>query len=217
MFQGIWEIISPFFIQITLYIPQLIAGIVILIVGITVASLLKKAVLIIFSVLKLDKWFEEAKLGKGESVKVWPELIAQLVRWSVVLLFLIPTLEVWGLPQATLVLNQFLFYLPNVFVAVFIAFVGLVVANLVYDVVRHAVKGVGGTSPVALASFARYTILFFTALVVLNQLGVAADLIRILFTGIVAMIALAGGLAFGLGGKEMASEILKELHDKLKK
>lgn len=217
MIEGIWEIIQPFFIQITSFIPQLLAGLVILIFGVTIASLLKKAILIFFSIIKIEKWLEEAKLWKGENVKVWPEVIAQLVRWSVVILFLIPTMEVWGMPKATEVLNQLIVYLPNVFVAVLIAFIGMVVANLVYDIVRHTVKGVGGTSSIALGSFARYAILFFTALIVLNQLGVAADLVRILFTGIVAMVALAGGLAFGLGGRDIASEILKELHDKLKK
>ncbi|MBI2611909.1 hypothetical protein HYW54_04165 [Candidatus Gottesmanbacteria bacterium] len=217
MVQDVWEIIILFLASITSFIPQLLAGIIILILGLTIASLLKKAVLIFFSIIKIDKWLEESRLWKGENVKVWPEIIAQLVRWSVVILFLIPTMEVWGMPKASEVLNQLIVYLPNVFIAVLIAFVGMIVANLVFDIVRHTVRGVGGTSSIALGSFARYAILFFTALIVLNQLGVAAELIRILFTGIVAMIALAGGLAFGLGGKEMAAEILRELHDKLKK
>jgi hypothetical protein len=60
-------------------------------------------------------------------------------------------------------------------------------------------------------------VLFFTALVVLNQLGVAQDLIRILFTGIVAMFVLAFGLAFGLGGKDLAKEILEEIKKSLQK
>jgi len=51
----------------------------------------------------------------------------------------------------------------------------------------------------------------------LNQLGVAQDLIKILFTGIVFMLALAGGLAFGLGGKECAQTLLKNLLKELKK
>jgi hypothetical protein len=63
----------------------------------------------------------------------------------------------------------------------------------------------------------RGIILFFTALVVLNQLGVAQDLIRILFTGIVFMVTIAGGLAFGLGGKDLARDILMELKKKIVK
>jgi hypothetical protein len=66
-----------------------------------------------------------------------------------------------------------------------------------------------------LSAFAKSTIIFFTVLVMMNQLGVAQDLIRIFFTGLVAMVAIAGGLAFGLGGKDTAKEILENLRKKL--
>jgi hypothetical protein len=61
----------------------------------------------------------------------------------------------------------------------------------------------------------RWAVLIFVFLVVLNQLGIASDLIRILFAGIVAMVALAGGLAFGLGGKEAAKDIIEKLRKRL--
>ena len=217
MIETLTTIFSTFVYNISSYLPQFFAGLLILLIGLVVASLLKHLILVFFKVIKAEKWFEESNIGSAKDVKVWPGVLAELVRWTVVILFLVPALEAWGLPRATEVLNQLLLYLPNVLVAVFIAFVGLVVANLVFDIVRHAVKGVGGTQSIAIGTFARYAIIFFTALVVLNQLGVASDLIRILFTGIVAMIAIAGGLAFGLGGKDMAAEILKELKDKLTK
>jgi len=66
-----------------------------------------------------------------------------------------------------------------------------------------------------IAVVGRYSVLVFAVLIVLNQLGIASDLIRILFSGIVAMVALAGGLAFGLGGREVAREILEKLSKKL--
>ena len=94
--------------------------------------------------------------------------------------------------------------------AVVIGFIGLVIANLVHDLVIHTYRGLGSTSVNLLGTVARYAIVFFTALVVLNQLGVAADLIRILFTGIVAMLAIAGGLAFGLGGQDSAKKALDQ-------
>jgi len=93
--------------------------------------------------------------------------------------------------------------------------VGILASNLTADLVRHSVKTMGSTASNSLAVFTRGTIVFFTVLVVLNQLGVAQDLVRILFTGIVVMLALAGGLAFGLGGKDVARELLEELKRKL--
>jgi hypothetical protein len=108
-------------------------------------------------------------------------------------------------------------YIPNVIVAVIIGFVGIVISNLSADVVRQSSKSAGESASGSLAVFTRSTILFFTILIMLNQLGVAQDLIRIFFTGLIAMLAIAGGLAFGLGGKDHAREVLDELKKRLTK
>ena len=210
--------------RLGLYLPQFLAGLVLLLIGLAVAALLKEVVLRFLHFLKVEDWFSDVnswfnqirseKVVKG---RVWPNLLAELVRWTVVILFLVPAAEAWGLPRVTDLLNQLLLYIPNVFVAVVAGFVGLVFANLVFDIVRHASRGLGSASSNLLGTVARYAIVFFTTLVVLNQLGVAADLIRILFTGIVAMLALAGGLAFGLGGQESARKAVAEFLKRVEK
>ncbi len=209
-------VFSHFWLKFVNYLPDFFGGLLILIIGLVFASLLKKFLQTLFRFLRIDSLFQRTKILNKIDVKVWKEVLFEIVRWTVVILFLIPTLEVWGLSRATSVLNQFLFYLPNVIVAVVIAFVGLLSANLVADLVRHSIDTIGTTSAKTLAIFARSIIIFFTCLIVLNQLGVAQDLIRILFTGIVAMLAIAGGLAFGLGGKDYAKDLLDELRKKLK-
>ena len=206
------------------YLPQFLAGLILLLIGLAVAALLKELVLRALGFLKVEDWFGNVtgwfKSIRSESVmrgKVWSRLFGELVRWTVVILFLVPAAEAWGLPRVTDLLNQFLLYVPNVFVAVFVGFVGLVIANLVADVVKHASAGLGGSSSNLLATVARYALILFTALVVLNQLGIAADLVRILFTGIVAMLAIAGGIAFGLGGQESAKRVLEDLRKRVEK
>jgi hypothetical protein len=109
-----------------------------------------------------------------------------------------------------------LFYLPNVFVAAIIGVVGLVFAKLAADVVAASTKGLSKNVSRTVSSTVRIAITIFVLLAVLNQLGVAQDLIRILFTGFVAMVALAGGIAFGLGGKDFAHALLDKLQKKLK-
>lgn len=198
------------------YLPQFLGGLVVLLLGLFIATGLREVVLKLLSFLRVEEWFTQLSrwltVGKQAGAKrVWSELLAELVRWSIVILFLVPAVEAWGLPRVTDVLNQVLLFLPNVFVAVVVGFVGFAIANLVNDLVRSAASGLGSTSARALGSIARYSVVFFTVLVVLNQLGVASDLVRILFTGIVAMLALAGGIAFGLGGQEWAKTTLKEL------
>ncbi len=216
MFFLLNDIIVSTFQKIISFIPIFFTGLVIFTIGLALATLLKKILSSVFAFTRLDTVLQKTNLMNKQEVKIWEEVLGEILRWSVVVLFLIPTLEVWNLSRATVVINQFLFYLPNVIVAVIIGFVGLIASNLGNDLVKHSVKTIGSTSANTLAVFTKWLIIFFTVLVVLNQLGVAQDLVRILFTGIVVMIALAGGLAFGLGGKDIAREILEELKNKFK-
>lgn len=206
------------------YLPQFLAGLILLLIGLAVAAVLKEAVIRLLNFLQIEEWFGNVtgwfnKLRSERAVRgrVWPKLLAELVRWTIVILFLVPAVEAWGLPRVTDLLNNFLLYVPNVFVAVVIGFIGLVVGNLVSEIVKHASQGLGSASSNLLSTTARYALFFFTALIVLNQLGIAADLIRILFTGIVAMLAIAGGLAFGLGGQETAKKVLSDLQKRVEK
>jgi len=210
------SILLEFFRNTMNFLPSLLSGLFIIIVGFLVGGLLKKVLLSLFSFFKLDSLFQKTRLIEKKEVKVWEEILTELLRWTIFVLFLVPTLEIWGLSRATVVLNQFLFYIPNVIVAVIIAFVGLVTSNLGADIVKSSARTMGTSSAATLSVLTKWLIVFFTVLVVLNQLGVAQDLIRILFTGIVVMIALAGGIAFGLGGQTIAKDILEELRNKLK-
>lgn len=215
--QIISSIVTTSISRLAAYTPQFIGGLLVLLIGLLVAAILHRIVIEFFKLIKVSEWLEQAKIAKAGEVKVWPDILAELVRWTTIILFLVPAVEAWGVPRVTEVLSQLLFYLPNVFVAVIVGLIGIVIANLTYDIVRQGVRNLGSTSANALGGIARYAILFFTALIVLNQLGVAAALIQTLFTGIIAMLALAGGLAFGLGGQETAKDILRGIREKLEK
>ncbi len=209
------SILTKFWSQFINFLPDFIGGLAILLVGFIIAAIVKKILLTIFRFLRLESVLQKTRLlGKSE-VQLWEEIIVEITKWAIIIIFLVPTLEVWGLSRATSVLNEFLVYLPNVIVAVVVTFVGVIVANLTSDLVKNSVKTMGATSANSLSVLAKWVVLFFTGLIALNQLGVAQDLIRILFTGIVAMVALAGGLAFGLGGRDLAKEILEELRKKV--
>lgn len=216
MFRFINQILSNFFRSVADYLPNFFGGVIILCIGLVLSSILKRLLLSIFKFFRLSGLLERTRLMKQAEVAVWEEMLTEILRWTVIILFLIPTLEVWGLSRATSVLNQFLFYLPNVIIAVIIGFIGIIISNMTADVFRHGIRNLHSSTANTLAMAAKGLIIFFTVLVVLNQLGVAQDLIRILFTGIVAMVALAGGLAFGLGGQTVAREILQEAVKKLK-
>lgn len=216
MFETTNEVLVRFWIKFMNYLPDFFGGLLILIVGLFIASILKRILLTVLAFFRIDALLNKTRLITQKEVRLWQEVLTELVKWTVIILFLIPTLETWGLSRATSVLNQFLFYLPNVIVAVIIGFVGIIASNLVSDLVRHSIKSVGATSANTLATFSKSTIVFFTVLIMMNQLGVAQDLIRIFFTGIVAMLAIAGGLAFGLGGRDAAKDLLEGVVKKIK-
>lgn len=215
MFDSTNFVFGKFWGRFINYLPDFFGGLLIVLTGYIVALVVKKLLLAVFALFRIDSILHKTRLISLREVKLWEAVLAELVKWTIIILFLIPTLETWGLSRATEVLNQFLFYIPNVIVAVIIGFVGIVISNLTSDVVRQSVKSAGESASSSLAVFARSTIIFFTVLIMLNQLGVAQDLIRIFFTGLVAMLAIAGGLAFGLGGQEHAKEALDALKKKI--
>lgn len=198
------------------FVPKLIAGTIILLIGIIIASILKQVVLEIFKALKIESFLKRYGVPEAKEEFSWSNILAEIVRWFVILIFLIPTADVWGLPQVVTILNTFLLYLPSVFVAAIIGLVGLVFARLAHDVVLASAKGISPETSMTIASITRWAIIVFVVLAILTQLGVAADLIRILFTGFVAMVAIAGGIAFGLGGQEAAKDTLENVRKKLR-
>lgn len=198
------------------FFPNFLIGIVILLIGIIIASVVKRIIIEVLNMLKIETYLERYGIPEARKEFTWTNILAEIAKWFVIILFLIPTADIWGLPQVTVVLNTFLLYLPNVFAAAIMGLVGLVFARLASDVVLASTRSLSPDASRTIASIAKVAITIFVLLAVLNQLGVAQDLVRILFTGVVAMIALAGGIAFGLGGKDTAQEILKEAKRKLK-
>lgn len=198
------------------FLPNFIAGFVILLIGIILASIVKRIFIEILNALKVETYLKKYGVPEAKNEFSWVNILAEITRWFVIILFLIPTAEVWGLPQITTILNTFLLYLPNVFVSAIIGLVGLVFARLAADVTLASTRGLSPDASKTIGSVVRVSVTVFVFLAVLNQLGVAQDLIRILFTGFVAMIALAGGIAFGFGGQDTAKHILESIKKKIK-
>ncbi len=215
MIDSLTTAISSLVISIATYIPKLLAGILILLIGIIISSLLKDLLLIVLRYARVEKWMEKAGLKSGSETNVWPTMLAELIRWTTIFIFLTSAVEVWEIPKVADVIDQLLRFIPNVVLTVIIGWIGLVAARFAYNIVRHGVAGLEKEDSLILAGVARSLIIFFTILIILTQLGIAADLVKILFTGIVGMLALAGGLAFGLGGQEEARELLRRFRKRI--
>jgi hypothetical protein len=199
------------------YIPSLVGGLVVLIVGLVVAAVAYRVVFGILKMFQVEKFLARYGLVKLEGHNVdWSEILAELVRWCLIIIFLVPTLQAWKLDAVNVVLNRVILYIPNVIVAVVLAIVGMVFAKLAYRLAHGASQNMGTHLAHSVGLVAQWSIMIFVGFLVLHQLGVAQELLRILFGGIVAMFTIAGGLAFGLGGQGTAREILEAIAKKFR-
>ncbi len=204
------------------FIPGLILAIVIFLIGWLIAAMIGKAIGQLINAIKLDNVLRQAGLEellqKGGFHLNSGAFIGGLVKWFIILVFLVASLDILGLSEVNMFLRQVvLVYLPNVIVAALILLVGSVLAELAARVVRGGASAASVTSSNFLGSVAKWAIWIFTILIALTQLGIAAQLIQILFMGAVAMLALAGGLAFGLGGQNQASRAIDRFNSMVKK
>jgi hypothetical protein len=193
-------------------IPRIIGFAVVLIVGWIISSLLARGVLALLHAVKFNELARRAgladfvqKMGvKDDSSAV----LAGIVKWFVRLITLVVAFDTLGLPAVSNVLQQLLLWLPNLVVALVVLVIGGLAAKALSQLVRGASAEAGFTNADMLATVTRVAVWGFTIVVAVNQLGIATTLISTLLIGIVGALALAFGLAFGLGGRERAAQIL---------
>jgi hypothetical protein len=191
------------------FLPELVGAAIVLLVGVIIAWAVKTVIVRGLSFIKLKKYTDAVGLGKVFPEKVeFVELLGDLAKWTIVIVFLVPALEILNLTQVNDLLKGVIAYIPNVVVAVVVVMVGAVVADLVARVVRSTAATVGVQTSEVLADIARWSIVVFAFLAALVQLGIAVALIQTLWTGIVAFVALGGAIAFGLGGKDAAGKAI---------
>src|SRR3989338_4838560 len=200
------------------FLPNLVIAIIVFIIGWVVGSVVGKAIGQVISAIKIDKLFQNAgaeevlaKAGMRLSVGGF---IGGLVKWFIVVVFLMTSFWLIGLSQVNDFLREVVIsYLPQVIIAALI----LVLATVIADVTRKIVSGTAKVNNIRSANFlgavSFYSIWVFALIIALYQLGIAREFMQILFTGIIAMLAIAGGLAFGLGGRDAASKAIEKMKE----
>jgi len=202
------------------FIPNLIGAIIVFIIGWLISLGIGKLIAEILTRIKFNQLFERAgwqqALEKAELKVNAAEFVGAIVKWVLVIVFLLAAVEILGLVQFAGFVKNVLAYLPNVIVAALIFVVTVIVVDIVEKVVRAAVEGVKVGYGHFVSAIIKWSIWIFAVLAILHQLGVARSFMETLFTGFVAMLVIALGISFGLGGKEVAAEILRDLRNKLK-
>lgn len=211
--QNIWG-------KIVAFVPEIIGALIILLVGLLVAAALGKLAKKLVHLTHVDALAH--KLGATQKFEDMgmhfsiSGIIGWIVKWFFIVVALIAAVDILKLQQVTTFLQDVALYIPNVIVAVVILVIGLVIGQFAFQVVEKTSKASHLTAHVGdvLAAIAKWSIVIFSLMASLTQLSIATQLIQILFTGFVAMLAIALGLAFGLGGKEKASHFLEKLGGK---
>lgn len=203
------------------YLPNLVAAIIVVIIGWLLAMFLSKVVEKVLEIIKIDQLANQLGL-KTLSEKVEKKLsLAALggwiVKWFFFLGSFIAAADILGLPDVSTFLYQdVLSYAGHVVVALAILLLGILAANFFANLVVATVKASGLHSGESLGTLTKWAILVFTVIAALSQLQIATAFLQDLFRAIVAMLAIAGGLAFGLGGREHAKGILDSIEKGLK-
>lgn len=204
--------------KVILAVPDILAAVVVLLIGLIVAAVLKAVVVRVLRAVKVQPLANRVGLNRVLPEKFdFVELLGDLVKWFFIIVFLLQALTIAHLQQVNDVVQRLLNYVPNVLVAAAVVFVGYVIADLTSRVVHDAARFAGGSTGRLLGEVAKYSILgvaFFTALA---QLGVNTLFLDRLFTAIVVMLALAGGLAFGLGGRDAAKDAVDSMRGAFKR
>ena len=201
-------------------IPKIIGFLIILLIGWFIANLLARAVAAVLRAVRFNQLAQRSGLSDFVSqmgVKTDPAgVLAEVVRWFVRLIVLVVAFDALGLPAVSQVLQQLLLWLPNLVVALVILVIGGLAANALADLVRGSTARAGFSNPNLLASIARVAVWSFVIIVAVNQIGIAQTLVNTLFFGLVAALALALGLSFGIGGREVAAEIVRNWYQQSK-
>ncbi len=195
---------------------RLIIALAIFIVGYIVGSFINKLIQHLFKKINVDTYLRstgiDETLRRGGVTLNSGAFIGALVKYFIIVVFLIAAFQVVGLNQVTIFLQQVVVaYLPQVIIAVLILLAAVVIGDVMQKIVRAASASAGIRQAPILGSITKWAIWIFAILTVLVQLGIGADLIRILFTGIVVAFSLALGLSFGLGGQNHASDLIQKM------
>src|SRR3989344_6824571 len=211
--------LANLWIQFVMFIPNLIAALVVFFIGWSIAIALGRLIEKLLNVVRINSAFDSigglkrAVEQAGLKLNI-SRLVGEIFKWFIIIVTLLAATDILGLVGVSQFLNAVLYYIPNVVVAAVILVMAVILANFVYRTVLASVEAAGFTSGGAIAAISKWAILIFALLAAMLQLNVATQLLQTFLTAFFAMLAIAGGLAFGLGGKDLATKWLQKAeHD----
>ena len=211
--QQVWTSIASF-------VPLLFGSLLVFFIGLIIAMTLGQLVEQIVKGLKVDALLRRLDFEKTLEKAGWrmdsAAFLGLLVKWFFVIVFLLAAANILGLTQVGDFLRDVLLYIPNVVIAALILIIAAIVSDITERILRGSLMAMGHRGSLV-APLVRWSIWIFALIAALLQLGIAVTLIQTLVTGFVAAIAIATGLAFGLGGKDAAAQFIDRMRNEMRK
>jgi hypothetical protein len=202
------------------FIPNLIGALIVFLVGWIASSWIGWLVAKVLNLVKLNQLFAKGQwdeaLNKAGIKADVAGFLGQVCRWILVFAFMSAAMAILGLTQFASLFSQIVAWLPNIIVVVLIMIVAVVVADILEKIVVASVIRAKVKSTHAIALVVRWSVYVFSLMAILLQLNIASPLVQTLFTGLIAILVIAGGLAFGLGGKDLAKQVLEDIYQRVK-
>ena len=207
-FQTLWE-------SFIVFLPSLLGALIVFFVGWAIAVGLQKLVTQILRALRIDPILEKVgthRFFERAGIKMdFSGWIGTFVKWFLIIVFLLAATDILKLQEVSVFLRSVLAYIPNVVVAIIVFLVSIWFAGVLRKIIQASVAASNIKASAFLGALSYWALVIFGLFAALIQLGIAPVLLQTIITGVIAMLAIAGGLAFGLGGKEQANSFLNKL------
>lgn len=195
--------------------PYILGALAVFLFGWILAILISRMIIVLGHKIKLELAAERIGLKhflEKQKVKLSSsEVIAKGVKGYLMFLFFIEATKIAQLKEIAEFLSKIISYIPEIIIATFIMLVGIQIGHTLQAVITTSLNFAKANTANVLGLAAKYTIITFAVLAALSQLQIAEILIQTLFIGFIAMLTISGGLAFGLGGKDVVKELLEDI------
>ena len=201
------------------FIPALIGALIILLIGWIIARIVRAVIVRVLRAMRFDQVMSRTGiptlLERGGVRTDIAGVLASIVYWFIFLIFVVAAANALGVPTITTIVTNIVLFLPNVLVALLIIIIASLIARFVADLVRGSMNAAGISGAGIIAAIARYAILAFGFILALNQVNISPNIIQTLFASVMFGLSLALALAFGLGGRETAKDIVDSAYTSL--
>jgi len=212
MQQQLFEQLSQGFVEIGEFAPRLAMAVGVLLVGVVIAKMFERGTSFVLRKIGFDRWMREGgvteALERAGTTLDPSAVLGKLIFWAIMLLVIILGANALGVSAVSVLFSELVNYIPNVIAAIIVLVLGNLLGEFLKDLVLASTGGVAGAPTLARA--AKAAVLLLATFMALEQLDIAQDIVLVFFIAVVGAAALAAGIAFGYGGRDVARDVIRD-------